>query len=307
MELVADDTTVIDALAEVCRRIDDKADAYIKPAKYVTSGRSRPSLVVPPSLLPRALEAARRLVAAWALEAEEPLRGVVHLTKSFSREANMLRRALMTRGDRAVFTCCEIETNGTESNGAIIAERLKLLTLQGAPEASLDVPEGAIPLASHLQCVGGSVVASEADVRLAEGSGPLKLRAISTTSSVVSSNSCLFQRVANPSFFEVLRISGVGHSGLEALRARGLVALEEPGLLTLVPEVDYARVEEILNASGEKEYRAERPEEFFIRFESLGCCGASEVLESVKAAVLAELADLEAQAREGANADAGLP
>jgi hypothetical protein len=305
-ELFAEDTTVLGALAEVCRRIDEGATAYLKPAKHVTTGRPRSSIVAPPELLIEALATLRSMVSAWSL-AGEGLEGTVHLRRSFSREANMLRRALMTRGERAVFTRCEISVNDTESNGEVIAERLKLLTLVGAPEATLDVPEGVEPLASHLECSGGSIAASEAGVRLADGTGPLKLRAVSRVSSVVASDSCLFQRVSNPSFHEVLRLSGVGAAGVEALRAHGLVGAQEGAVVTLAASVDYARAEEVLRASGERDFRAEKPEEFLVSFEALGCGTVGETLESVKAALLGEMAELEAEAqrrlRKGASAD----
>jgi hypothetical protein len=296
VELSADDSTLLSALAECCRSLDGTAEAYLRPAAHLTIARSRPSIVVPRELLPPALARLRGLVRAWRLEGDPRAReGLVHLCGSSSREANMLRRALMTRGRRSVFTSCEILVNDTGTNGAIIAERLKLLTLIGRPSASLDVPAGVVPLAAHLRCADGSVAGGELNVRLADGAGPLRLSVTSTTSSVVTSGSCLYQRTSNPSFVEVLRLVGVDSAGAATLQERGIaVRSQEAGVTTLAPGPDYARVEEVLRRSGARDFGLAPPEEFLVGFESLGEAGAGEVLEETKAELLREAEELEA-------------
>jgi hypothetical protein len=285
--LEADTTWLQPLVLEVLRLHPSSAAAAFKPrvVEHVVEIRGRRDELL------QGLEVLGARVRTWRLaDAPCAASGQVRLRRSSCAEANMLRRALMTRVPVAAFHECAILENTTATPDEIVAHRLGQLALLGEPSAELEIRASTGVFARDLRCRGGGVAQDDQALALAEGEGTLRLSAKSRLGTVARDRHAKFAAVAAVGVFPHYCLPVVGKAGLAALRAAGFDVKRRPGRKGwfLQPGVQRARAEEVLRQVGEEPCFAE-PEDFDVAVDSLGQLPAKSCLELAVRGLLVEM------------------
>ena len=231
------------------------------------------------------LAALARRVGRWKLD-----KGVARLRNSSFSEANMLRRALMTRVPVAALDACTVFENTTATPSEIIAHRLGQLALVGAPRVELDLKDRDVYFAGDLRCTDGGVAEQDHGMSLAEGGGRLHLQATSAIGTVHGRGHSKFAAVAAVGFFPHYVLPTLTPVGRGALLAAGVEVRRRPARKGWFAPVGTQRafLEEVLLKVGEEPSFAS-PTDFDVCVDSLGQLPPEQCLALAAKALLEEM------------------
>ena len=283
---LAMDTTLLYPLAEICHLESPGTDVVaVRPRMTEKSVELRGDRAA----LRNGLGRLRERIRAWALDA-----GVVRLRGTGAWEANMLRRALLTRLEVVAVDRVTIEENTTGTPDEVIAHRLGQVALRGDASMTghLEHRRAEEVLSGCIDCVGGSVV--DKNVVLAK---PGSLRLTFTCTSGRASAHGKFAAVASPAVLPHWRLRGAS-SSLQALQDLSCEVrdLEARGdLATCTTTLDRAVLVDLLCLHNLAIDIDEKAEDFDLYIESLGQYDDEVCLEKARDALLMELHDIEAR------------
>lgn len=283
------DTTLLQPLMCMCHRLDPTSDfVAFRPRMTERSVELRGSLAP----LLGCAAALRGVVEAWALDED----CVVRLRGTGPWEANMLRRALLTRVTTCAFHEVRIFENGTDTPNEVVAHRLGQLALRceaSVVTGRLDVTsEEECIRASSLACEGGAVSPQDLSAILAKAG---RLHLSCTSSSGRGASHAKYSAVASPAVVPLWPLRGLEAAPPEALEALRLDTMGRSAL-------DRSILEEVLAKKG-LEATIGEPEDFDVHVESLGQHSEASCLQRAQRALLEELDDLVARVSGAAVAE----